>query len=195
MAARIVENSKLIKREYDAVLELCARLIGFAAALPVATDTDDLIPKQEALASVDLVALSIHARRFITLVGVKKSADHAKIPHLSAIVSNRKVEVVDKHTYTNVWDLLGVLGHYAKLDFITSTIKLLPRTRSDDELIALMRRKHDTVRPKLVVQSDRSDLIFVDLQHFILVFLERVFNPAVQKCADEKVFLENWLLE
>lgn len=189
-------SPQFIQREYEAVLRLAARLVTFASALPIETDSD-INEQQEALASEDLISFSIHARRFVTAVGAISTAKACHLPLLYALETAADTYTfIDRHESTNVWDLLNIVVHNVHMEFSRTSFDIRARSATNiDQLAELVLRPRQLFRPKLIVRSDRSILIFVDLFYFFTVFLERVFNPAVEKCADNGIYLQKSLYD
>src|SRR5690606_28357261 len=136
--------------------DMAARLTAFAMTLPFENETDVNL-RQEKLASEDLVRFAVHARRFITILKIKSAADEALLPHLTAIEHKRGYDFVEGRGRSSVWEFLGIVVHNVRLQFVRHGSHFWPPATKGKDVVEIMKMPNPAFRPKVIIQSDRSD--------------------------------------
>ena len=182
---RVEKNHQVIRHAYENVLTACARLSSFATAKP--TDSiDNLInARQTILATDDLMAFAINARR---LMDNGASLDQ----FANAII---KVTFNDIDTVKPVTRIVNILIHHNDIRIIRFNYELMvldnPIGGSDFDAQLFLHKNVKSFPPIVRVKSDQNKRVIFDVAELIHVFESKVLAPIVEICAEDKLYLDD----
>jgi hypothetical protein len=187
-----------LHRAYEAVMDRCARLLSFASSRSYDTWIN-IDERQTALAIDDLVALALHARRLINDAHFSGFARNVSVPTITAEYHGDHYRFPKRGDYVAITRLFNVIIHHDLIEIYRDSGDLLVHAlRAHGTRLALddiLRHEIQQFPAKLMMKSDKSDVVFVDLSEFLLLFVERVLDPLVDRCADGGVYLRDSLYE
>jgi hypothetical protein len=182
-----------IRKEYQSVLTYCARLASFSSSLPIDTETDVNV-QQVALAEDDLVAFALHSRRLLADTEMTSLSTKVEVPTVVAVISRDQTAFRNTGEAVAVSRLTNIIIHHDYLRIFRTALDLREGFPEGldcvglYELLGALRRQK--MLPKLALKSRESKLFFIDLAAFMAIYLEHVFNPVVDHCADQELFLQ-----
>ena len=195
MSAKRIERD-LARHAYDNVVERCARLNSFAGNLDKNLEFGDILSRQESLAVDDIIALSISARRLVSVCGIDLARKDWRVRRWMLEFQGDKVSEVPLDECVNLGKLFGIIIHCEVLDIVDShfsAILKLDRTVDTDGVIEwLFRNSHNVgyFKPKIVVRSDRSGLMMFGISDIISCIDEFLLPEANEICQASGLFLE-----
>jgi hypothetical protein len=180
-------------------VDACSRLDSFARA-ESASDNDEVLARQETLATDELVVFSLHARRLISDARVEKIAASEVIPTIGLDVSREIYSFPKNGKSVSVADVYNAIIHHRQLDIIRNSSQIVrfaafARTRKPPTIKDYVNHKTLWYAPKLWVRPNKPGIVAVELVDLIDIFLSRVLSPLVDRCADDGLFLERAPLE
>jgi hypothetical protein len=153
----------------------------------------ELDARQIALAIDDLVIFSLNARRLIDDTDMRTLAQNVNVATFKIVQRPETWEFEKGEEKISVWRLVNIIVHHETLELLRSTFDLLLKVLPDP-VEALLHDKRSVKYPAmLLVKSDQSSLLAIELGDFLTSFLEQVLSPIVDKCEDRHIYLERSL--
>ncbi len=179
-----------IKADYEALLNASARLFAYAQSSPKDVYYE-ISERQDSLAYDDLVLFALRARRFIEATSFRTRAHEVNVP--VGRRANESTQSQREPETENFWRLITVIIHHV-------TLKILRDLAVHERDVAMLEGGLDAVIPKIedckpirpivIVKSDHDSCAF-DLRIFLDVFSKKIFEPAVDHCANHNIYLES----
>lgn len=174
-----VGNHAVVRHAYNGSLIAATRLLTFATStLP--RSEGPIEGQQTLLATDDMVAFGIHARRLIENTLSKAWAAHTLVPALAGKAASG----------VPITRIIDVLIHHKAL-YIARTIqkaRILSGQCNWQDFLSINKQ---AIRPFCVVVSDQGKPIQFIIEDLIEIFQGRILDAIIRVCGDAGLWLDN----
>jgi hypothetical protein len=188
MLSRMKKDTDILY-EYDRAIDRLTRLHAYGNSLAT-KEQNEIIDRSEKLAKDDLLNLSIHARRLLTLSEGVDLAKKTKIPIAKFVkADDDKISIIEERSEFDLWRIINTIVHHDRLLILNSSFRVrLYVFPVPQEKINYMERA--PLFPAIAVGSDQVALICFMLARFVDLFYLEVIDPLIERLSDKQIYLE-----
>jgi len=179
----VTKNHQVIRHAYENVLTACARLSSYATAKPTDSIEGLINTRQTILATDDLMAFAINARRLMD--------NGASLDQFTS--TNIKVMFNGILTTKPVTRVVNLIIHHNEISITRFNYELSlsknPIGSPDFDVEQLLHKNVKSFSPIVEVESDQHKRIIFGIADLIHTFESEVLVPIVEICTEDQLFL------